>query len=152
MIDLHYIVLNYGLDGLFIASAIGSTIFVPFTVELWFPLFLRAGIPRLSVLAYATAGALLGTLVNYALGFYGAKVIQRHAKGEGVVRAKRIMDRYGWLGVFVILVLPIPLPVDALTIVCGLTRMSLIEFTITVLAAKIIKYSLALELFSLFIH
>ncbi|MCX6695010.1 MAG: hypothetical protein NTU61_01775, partial [Candidatus Altiarchaeota archaeon] len=112
MIDLYAIVLSYGLPGLLLASLIGSTIFVPFTTEILFPVLIKASISPVEIVLYAAFGSLLGTIVNYALGFYGTKLVQKHIQGANADKAQSIMDKYGWLGLFVIMVVPLPLPVD----------------------------------------
>ena len=136
---------EYGLIGIFLASAIGSTIFVPLSAELTFPILVAAQVNRLAILVAATVGALLGTLVNYWLGYRGVSIADKYLRKEDLEKAHKIMNRYGWVGVMVALAVPVPLPIDPLTILCGITRMDLKEFIAAVVVGKAIKYALVLE-------
>ncbi len=144
-------VADYGAAGLFIVSMIGSTVFVPFTVEITFPVLAAAGMNRLLILAAAVAGAVAGTYVNYMLGSKGVDYAKRFITEKDLEKASNIMNRYGWFGVFAVMALPFPLPVDPLTVLCGASKMNKKEFVLAVAAGKIIKYSALLGLISLFI-
>ncbi len=135
---------EYGLIGIFLASAAGSTIFLPLSAELTFPILVAANVNRLAILVAATLGALAGTLVNYWLGYRGVKLADKHLKKDDLETARRIMNRYGWIGVMAALAVPLPLPIDPLTILCGITRMDLKEFVAAVAIGKAIKYALVL--------
>ncbi|MBU3957963.1 MAG: DedA family protein, partial [Nanoarchaeota archaeon] len=63
---------QYGFAGLFAVSASGSTIFVPFSVEIALVPLAAAGLNPVMLVLVAAAGSLLGSSFNYALGFYGA--------------------------------------------------------------------------------
>ncbi|TRZ55242.1 DedA family protein [archaeon] len=142
---------QYGLLGLFASSAIGSTIFVPFSVELVLVPLTAAGLnPVLLVLA-AAIGSLLGSFFNYALGFYGTdwfekRFMKKKSQKEEIRKAEELADKYGWLGLFVLLSLPIPLPVDALTILAGASKMELKIFMPVIFFSKFIKYSIVVGL------
>lgn len=145
---LYGLVTQYGLVGLFAASFIGSTPLIPFMTELFFPFFVRLGVNKYRLIIVATAGSLLGTWFNYLIGHRGSKFIHRRMEEEHVERVRRIMNVYGWLGLFVVIAVPLPLPVDPITILCGLGRMNPVRFTMVIITAKILRYSLFLGLFS----
>jgi len=142
---------QYGLLGLFAASAIGTTIFVPLPVEIVLVPLAAAGLnPVLLVLA-AAIGSLLGSSFNYVLGFYGTDLFERRFmkkknQKEEIKKAEELADKYGWLGLFVLLSLPIPLPVDALTILAGASKMELKIFLPVIFFSKFIKYSIVVGL------
>ncbi|MFH1403187.1 MAG: VTT domain-containing protein [Candidatus Altiarchaeota archaeon] len=146
---LKSIVLTYGSAGLFTSSLLGSTIFFPFARELLFLPLIKAGVSRYKIVLYSAVGSVLGTYLNYLIGWYGIKIAYRHKNSTRLNQFKRYIDKYGWLGVFIIFVLPLPLPVDPLAILIGLTKMEWKRFLITIFLAKIVKYSLAVGLFSL---
>jgi len=149
--SLKLIMPKYGYLGVFIASFLGSTIFVPFAIEFFLPpLKLISMDPMLIVIA-ASFGSMAGTWVNYALGFIGSEIIERRVDHGRIEHAKHLMNRYGWFGLFIILIIPFPLPVDPVTIVPGITRMNFLEFSIVILTGKLIKYSMYLEVFSFII-
>ncbi|ODS43007.1 MAG: hypothetical protein MSIBF_07105 [Candidatus Altiarchaeales archaeon IMC4] len=135
-------ILEYGVFGLFLVSAAFATIFVPGAPEPVMGLLLGFNENPYAILAAATIGSLVGIWVNYLLGLYGEKIIEKWVKPERIARAKKIMDKYGAVGLFFVLALP--LPTDPITILCGLTKMSPIIFTITVVLSKLVRYSIFL--------
>jgi membrane protein YqaA with SNARE-associated domain len=144
------IIVQYGLPGLFIACFLVSTIFIPFTLELFFPPLIAVGVNPVHILLVAVSGSMLGVWLNYLLGYYGVKLIHNRISKQDLDKAKRIMDRYGWFGLFLVMVLPLPLPTDPLTVLCGMSRMNPIEFTIASAVGKLIKYGISIGLFKLF--
>jgi len=141
---LKLLVHQYGLIGLLFSSFIGSTIFLPLSVELTFPVLIKAGIHKLAIILFASVGSLAGTLLNYSLGYGGMKYLNKKTRKLEMKKARHLMNKYGWAGLFIALALPIPLPVDPLTLLCGAAKMNIREFTAVVLAAKLLKYALFL--------
>jgi membrane protein YqaA with SNARE-associated domain len=126
---------QYGLLGLFISALVGSTVFIPFSVE-------AAIAVMLSLVLVASIGALMGTWVNYAIGCYASELAEKKIGEENIRKAKKAMDKYGWPGLFLIIMLPTPIPVDPVTIIPGMMRMNVIKFSLTVFFAKLIRYAL----------
>ncbi len=139
---------EFGLVGLFITSAAGSTIFVPFSAELTFPVLLKVGVSRLWILVASVLGSYLGTIVNYVLGERSMHYALKCIKKTDLEKAHKLMDKYGWFGVLTLLAAPLPLPVDPVTILCGATKMNFKEFTAVVIVGKLIKYAIILEILS----
>ena len=150
MISITGVIESYGLLGLFIYSFIGSTIFLPASIDLVLPVVLKTGISPYLILITATFGSLLGTWVNYYLGYMGSKIIDRFVKEEKVIKTKKLMDRYGCAGLLGIMVIP-AFPVDPITILCGISRMNFVEFTIVVFLGKLLKYSFVIGIFEFII-
>ncbi|MBD3387640.1 MAG: hypothetical protein GF416_01200 [Candidatus Altiarchaeales archaeon] len=146
---LKLIVKDYGLFGLLVSSFMGSTIFLPFSVELTFPFLVKAGMPRLAIMFFAALGSLGGTLLNYSIGNKGMNYVLKYTKLDDVNRAKNLMDRYGWAGLFIVLAFPVPFPVDPLTLFCGAAKMEPKRFTTVVFTAKLLKYALTLGVISI---
>ncbi|HDH41838.1 MAG TPA: DedA family protein [Candidatus Altiarchaeales archaeon] len=140
---------RYGLIGLFLSSLVGSTIFLFFSVEGLFPFLLTSGIEPISVIGVATLGSVIGTWINYGLGFIGSGFIKQRYDHHKIDRAQKIMNRYGWMGLFLVIAmpLPIPIPVDPITVIPGIARMNFIEFTIVVVAGKLLRYVLWVAIF-----
>ncbi|MFH0861390.1 MAG: VTT domain-containing protein [Candidatus Altiarchaeota archaeon] len=143
------IVLDYGLIGLFFFSLASASIFVPVSVEITFPVLVMARVDKVVIVLVATAGASFGSLMNYYIGMGGLKLAHNYINVKEIDKARKIMNRYGWIGLFGALILP--LPGDPLTVLCGAAKMNLREFIITVTAARIIKYALILGLLTLVI-
>lgn len=139
---LEGIIAKWGIPGLFIVAFFSSTIFIAFPLEGLFPILLQYT-DAMTMVAVAAAGSLLGTWVNYGLGLLGSKVIKERYEPQQLERAKKLMDKYGWFGLLVVVSIPLPgLPVDPLTIVPGIVRMNPVEFTAAVFIGKLIKYSI----------
>ncbi|HDI72970.1 MAG TPA: DedA family protein [Candidatus Altiarchaeales archaeon] len=138
------------LLGLFISSLTGSTIFIPLSVEALFPILIRSDLDPYLIVIIASMGALMGTWINYLLGYFGSGIIERKLDSNRIDRAKRIMNKYGWPGLFIIIFLPLPLPipVDPITIFPGIARMNFIEFSIVVFFAKLARYSFFVGIFN----
>jgi len=146
--NVNGLVMSYGPIGLLLSSTLASTIFFPFIIELVFIPLMKAGMSGLQVVFYASLGAVIGTYINYLIGYYGIKIAHK-SESRGIIKAKEYADKYGFYGVFILFAWPIPLPVDPLAIVLGVTRMDWKKFLITVFIAKIVRYSIAVGLFSL---
>jgi membrane protein YqaA with SNARE-associated domain len=142
-----YLVREHGLTGLFFLSFASATIFVPASAELAFPILVISGVNKLLILSVATTGSTLGAIVNYYIGYGGERLVDKYIKRKDLENAHRIMNRYGWVGLFGALALPVP--GDPFTVLCGLTKMDLKEFTAVSVAAKMIKYAVILELISI---
>jgi membrane protein YqaA with SNARE-associated domain len=142
----------YGLPGLFLASLVGSTIFIFFSVEGLFPFLMTSGIEPLHVIGVATIGSLIGTWINYGLGFIGSGFIEEKFDHGGIEKAHGFMDKYGWAGLFVVIAMPLPLPipVDPITVIPGVARMNFLEFTAVVIAGKLVKYGFWAGVLSIF--
>ncbi len=134
--------LKYGLFGLFLSSFLGSTIFIPLTPELFVAALIGAGANPFIVVFLASTASLLGNLVNYIIGFYGIeKILERFVKKEDIKKAERIADKYGVIGIFLAMAIPLPLPVDVLAVIAGATKMRLRYFLLACFFGKLIKYS-----------
>ncbi|MBN2014860.1 MAG: DedA family protein [Candidatus Altiarchaeota archaeon] len=140
----------YGLVGLFSVALIGSTVFLPFLVEGLFPFLLASGIDPFTIVGIATFGALLGTCINYFLGFVGSSIIEQKVDHGRIEQAKQLMNKYGGFGLFIVIAMPLPtIPVDPITVIPGITRMRFIEFALTVAAAKLVKYAFYAGIFEI---
>jgi membrane protein YqaA with SNARE-associated domain len=89
----------------------------------------------------ATVGSTLGNLFNYFVGkVIGLKLLKDKERDKEFQRMKRIANKYGFLGLFVLLAIPLPLPVDIVTVFAGVSKMDIKYFTITVFFGKLVKY------------
>jgi len=127
--------------GLFGAALLAATI-VPAQSELLLVGLLMSGqFATLWLLAAATAGNVLGSLINWALGRFLAEYRKARwfpASQRSLERAERWFARYG-SGVLLLSWLPIV--GDPLTLIAGVLRMRLIPFLLVVTLAKGARYS-----------
>lgn len=136
------IIAEYGYAGLFLVSFLGSTIFIPLTTEVLLGMLIGAGLNAYYVVIIASIGSTLGSTVNYFLGKLGIKYYtEKVRKTKNKDKWREIANRYGILGLFVVLALPIPLPVDILTVAAGISKMDLKYFLIAVFFAKLLRYA-----------
>jgi membrane protein YqaA with SNARE-associated domain len=146
-----HLVASYGLVGLFFSSLLVSTIFIPFSVEFLIPPLLVAGVNPYHVLIASVLGSTIGVWINYLVGYYGIHAVKKYVKEEDIQKAKKVMDKYGWLGLFFIVGFPVPIPTDPVTVLCGMSEMNPVEFTLAVLFGKILKYGAFIGVIKIFL-
>jgi membrane protein YqaA with SNARE-associated domain len=128
-----------GYLGLFVAAFLAATI-LPLSSEVVLSSLLLAGLPAFTLVAIATVGNVLGSLTNYALGYWASKeIIRRWLKmsDEEFVQAERRFVKYG---LFSLLFAWVPIIGDPLTVIAGVLRIRLLWFVILVAAGKLIRY------------
>ena len=142
------LIADYGLAGLFLASLIGSAAFIPFANEVGFPILVKAGIMPWKIWLSATLGAYVGASINYWLGYKGGEYALRKSKEKDIENSRLLMDKYGFFGLTAVMMIPLPLPVDPLTLVCGAAKMGFSRFSAAIIIGKGIKYVFLLYLLS----
>ncbi|MFC2154591.1 YqaA family protein [Candidatus Altiarchaeota archaeon] len=147
---LEQLVAIYGLPGLFIASFLGSTVFVPFPTEVVFPLLRAFGVSSLAILLVASAASVAGLYVNYQVGYRSVKYLGKKIKKKRGQKAKKIIQEYGDVGLFIIIVFPV-FPADPLTTIAGMAEMDIQRFLIISALAKLIRYGTVLGVVNLFV-
>ena len=130
---------EYGYIGLFTASFLAATI-LPFSSEVVLIfLLLNSHDPFLSI-GVATAGNVLGSVVNYALGFWGSFLILKkllRLSKEEIARSEQRFKKYG---VFSLLFAWVPIIGDPLTVAAGVLKINIYLFLILVTAGKLFRY------------
>ena len=104
-------------------------------------------LPRFAVFAAATAGNVLGALVNFALGLWCLRFEGRRwfpVSPSARQRAERVFARFGYP---VLLFSWLPVIGDPLTLVAGLLRMPLLPFLVYVTLGKAARYAALIVLF-----
>ena len=127
---------------LFAISFLAATI-LPFSSELTLAgLIATSNYNNLSLLIVASFGNVLGSVVNWALGFYSRNLT---TKKWFPFKYKQIEDSSKWfnkLGKWSLLFAWVPVIGDPLTLVAGLFRVKFIEFVILVTIGKFSRYFL----------
>ncbi len=134
---------SLGLFGLFVMSAIGSTVFVPFSVEVTLALLAVTSINPIALILVATVGSLIGSAVNYGIGLYLFDWFENKFSSykKDIDKAKAFSDKHGAVGLFFVLALPVSLPVDFLTMFAGVCKMRTYKFLFIVFSGKLVKYT-----------
>jgi membrane protein YqaA with SNARE-associated domain len=128
-----------GYIGLFIAAFLAATI-LPLSSEVVLSTLLLNGLSPVALVAIATTGNVLGSLANYALGYWTSlKVIKKWLKisEEEFVRAEQRFVKYG---LFSLCFAWVPIIGDPITVIAGILRIRLLWFVLLVTAGKLIRY------------
>ena len=125
---------------LFIISFLAATI-LPFSSELTLAgLIATSNYDNLSLLIVASFGNILGSVVNWVLGFYSRNLT---IKKWFLIENKKIENASKWFikfGKFSLLFAWVPVIGDPLTLVAGLFRVKFTEFLILVTIGKVSRY------------
>ncbi|MBQ8047148.1 MAG: DedA family protein [Prevotella sp.] len=135
------LLINYGYWGMFGAAFLAGS-FIPYSSEAVLVALQATGLRPLQLVIYASAGNILGSIVNYQIGRMGRiDWIERylHVKKEKIERAQHFLAGHGaWMGFFAFL----PVIGTAVTIALGLMRANrLISYT-SIAIGKFLRYAI----------
>ncbi|MDX5150845.1 MAG: YqaA family protein [Acidiferrobacterales bacterium] len=128
-----------GFFGLFIASFLAATI-LPLSSEVVLTALILNGLSPTALVAVATIGNVLGSLTNYALGYWASlEVIKRWLKmsEQDFVRAEQRFTKYGLISLCFAW---LPFIGDPITVVAGILRIRLAWFIALVSLGKFARY------------
>ena len=132
---------------LFVISFLAATI-LPFSSELTLAgLIVTSNYDNLLLLMVASFGNVLGSVVNWVLGFYSRNLT---TKKWFPFKDKQIENSSKWFGKFgkwSLLFAWVPIIGDPLTLVAGLLRVRFLDFIILVTSGKVSRYVLIYYLF-----
>lgn len=131
---------DYGLAGLFVAAFLAATI-LPFSSELLLIMLVHETGEWLLPLTAASVGNILGSLLNYFVGFYGESFVFYkifRMKSQTVTTARLRFQKYG---VYSLLFAWVPIVGDPLTIAAGAFRVQVWLFTLLVGVGKTARYA-----------
>jgi len=125
---------------LFIISFLSATI-LPFSSELTLAsLLATSSYDNLLLLIIASLGNILGSVVNWILGFYSRTLSTKKwfpFKDEQIEKSSKWFSKFGrWSLLFAW----VPIIGDPLTLAAGLLRVKFIEFLILVTIGKVSRY------------
>ena len=131
---------------LFIISFLAATI-LPFSSELTLAgLMATSSYDNLLLLLVASLGNVLGSAVNWILGFYSRNLSTKKwfpFKDEQIEKSSRWFNKFGrWSLLFAW----VPIIGDPLTLAAGLLRVRFVEFLILVTIGKVSRYVVILYL------
>ena len=133
---------------LFFISFLAATI-LPFSSEVTLAtLIASSNYNNLSLLIFASLGNILGSVVNWVLGFYSRNLATKRwfpFKDKQIKKSSSWFNRFGkWSLLFAW----VPIIGDPLTLVGGLLRVKFIEFLILVTIGKVSRYIVIFYLLS----
>ncbi|NVJ52983.1 MAG: DedA family protein [Campylobacteraceae bacterium] len=123
---------------LFLSAFISATLF-PLGSEALLVYNINEGYNLVYLLAFATVGNVLGSLLNYFIGLKGEEYLEKKAylKEEKIKRYKEFFDKYG---AYSLLLSWAPVIGDPLTLIAGVFKYDLKKFLFLVFLAKFLRY------------
>ncbi len=128
-----------GYAGLFIASFLAATI-LPLSSELVLSALLVSGLSPTTLVLIATLGNVLGSLLNYMLGYWASLGIVKKWLKYSESEFLRAEQRFKKYGILALLFAWMPIIGDPITVVAGILRVHLIWFLILVTTGKLLRY------------
>lgn len=125
--------------GLFIAAFLAATV-LPLSSEIVLNALLLSGLSPTTLVITATIGNVLGSLTNYALGYWASLLVIKkwlRMSEADFVRAEQRFTKYG---LFSLCFAWVPIIGDPLTVIAGVLRVHLLWFLILVTAGKLLRY------------
>lgn len=116
--------LHYGLVGLFLNGLFSSILPIP--TELTLSALIAGGDSKVTVALVLIAGSVLGGVLAYYIGLKGNTLFQKlhkKPKQEHTDHAHKILNKYGWIAIFVCSWIPIL--GDVIPITAGIRNMIL---------------------------
>jgi membrane protein YqaA with SNARE-associated domain len=130
---------DLGYAGLFLSAFLAATI-LPLSSELVLSALLLGSLSPTTLVIVATTGNVLGSLTNYALGYWASKVMVKkwlRMSEDDFVRAEQRFVKYG---MFSLCFAWLPVVGDPLTVMAGVLRIRLRWFLLLVTAGKLLRY------------
>lgn len=130
---------DLGYAGLFLSAFLAATV-LPLSSEIVLSALLLGGLSPTTLVIVATTGNVLGSLTNYALGYWASKVMVKkwlRMSEDDFVRAEQRFVKYG---LFSLCFAWLPVVGDPLTVMAGVLRIRLRWFLLLVTAGKLLRY------------
>lgn len=128
-----------GYLGLFLAALLAATV-LPLSSEVVLGGLLLGGGSPVTLVAVATAGNVLGSLINYGLGYWASLGLLKkwlRLSDADYARAEQRFNRFGLLALCFAWV---PVIGDPLTVLAGVLRIRLLWFVLLVTLGKGLRY------------
>lgn len=131
--------LTLGYFGLFLGTLVSATFF-PFPSDVFVIGFYELEYSAVPVVIVATCGNLLGSIVNYYIGYYAnnEKLIKRFKLNESKLEKWR--KRFDKWGVKLGFISWVPLIGEPMTAALGFFRVDLLPLSVTMFIGKMIRY------------
>lgn len=139
--DTKAFVNEYGLIGIFFATILAGTI-----IPLGSPALVAAaallGVPPLPLALVATTGFTIGMIINYALACkLGRPFVMKKLSSEKLEEVSNLWGKWGWIIYTIFGLIPV-LPVEFLSLICGLLKTRLDIFLILSFIPRFIVFAI----------
>jgi membrane protein YqaA with SNARE-associated domain len=131
--------IEFGYFGLFIAAFLAATI-LPLSSELVLSVLLLSGLSPTTLVIVATVGNVLGSLTNYALGYWASLAFVKKWLKLSEAEFESAEERFKKYGLFSLLFAWVPIIGDPITVIAGILRIRLWLFLILVTIGKLLRY------------
>ncbi|AXX91055.1 hypothetical protein CPU12_08005 [Malaciobacter molluscorum LMG 25693] len=123
---------------LFFVSLISATLF-PLGSEGLLIFNINEGYNLYALLIFATLGNVLGSIINYILGFKGEQFLQNKKilDENKIFKYKKFFEKYGFYSLFLSWA---PIIGDPITLIAGVFKYSFKKFIFIVLISKFLRY------------
>jgi len=128
-----------GYLGLFLSAFLAATI-LPLSSELVLSVLLLAELDPVSLVIVATTGNVLGSVVNYAIGFWGSVFVIKRVLRISEDQFEKSEQRFKKYGVFSLFFAWVPIIGDPLTLIAGILRINIWVFLLLVTLGKFGRY------------
>lgn len=128
-----------GYLGLFIAALLAATI-LPLSSEVVLGALLLSGWSPVTLVAVATAGNVLGSLINYGLGYWASLGLVKKWLRLSDDEFSRAEQRFQKWGLAALCFAWVPVIGDPLTVLAGILRIRLLWFVLLVTLGKGLRY------------
>ncbi|MCF6253203.1 MAG: DedA family protein [Thiomicrorhabdus sp.] len=128
-----------GIFGLFVSAFLAATI-LPLSSEIILVALLLSEVSPVTLVVVATIGNVLGSVVNYVIGFWGGTFLQRKVLKVSETDFEKSEQRFRKLGTLSLLFAWVPIIGDPLTLVAGVLRVNFILFLVLVTLGKFGRY------------
>ncbi len=128
-----------GVFGLFVSAFLAATI-LPMSSEVILVALLLSEINPMLLVVVATIGNVLGSVVNYMIGFWGGSFLQRKVLKISEAEFEKSEQRFRKLGTLSLLFAWVPVIGDPLTLVAGVLRVNIALFLVLVTLGKFGRY------------
>lgn len=128
---------SLGPLGLFLSSFLAATI-LPFSSEVALVASVELGMQPSTALVFASLGNCLAVILNYFLGYFLYQLMHEkiHASKIGA-KAYALSHKYGY---FSLILSPLPVIGDPITIAAGLIRLHIFYFILISFSLRIFRY------------
>jgi len=140
-LDVKALVTNYGLVGIFFATILAGTV-----IPLGSPALVAAaalfGVPQLPLILISTTGFTIGMVINYSIAYrLGRPYVTKKVTAEKIKEITHLWSRWGWVLYAIFGLIPV-LPVEPLSLVCGLLKTRLDIFLILSFVPRLIVFTI----------
>ena len=128
-----------GYLGLFLSAFLAATI-LPLSSEVVLGALLLAELDPVTLVAVATAGNVLGSVINYGIGYVGSVYLLQKVLKISEAKFERSKQRFEKYGVASLLFAWVPIIGDPLTLIAGVLRINIWLFLLLVTLGKLGRY------------